>query len=56
MIGKDNLFDKIKKGVYKFPLNFGVIDKMLIEQLLRKEPGRRIPIKKVLKELAKYVK
>ena len=37
MTGKDNLFDKIKKGSFKFPLNFTTIDKHLISQLLLKE-------------------
>jgi hypothetical protein len=55
MTGKENLFDKIKKGVYKFPLNFSTIDKHIISQLLVKEPVRRISINKVLKNLVKYV-
>ena len=55
MTGKDNLFDKIKKGSFKFPLNFTTIDKHLISQLLLKEPVRRIPISKIIKSLAKYV-
>ena len=54
MVGKDNLFDKIKKGAFKFPLSFGTIDKHLIGQLLVKEPARRISINQVLKKLSKY--
>jgi len=55
MTGKNNLFDKIKKGSFKFPLNFGTIDKLLIKELLMKEPVRRIPMTKVIKKLTKYV-
>ena len=54
MTGRNCLFDKIKKNSIKFPLNFGSIDKHLVEQLCQKEPARRIPMSKVVKILSKY--